>query len=173
MANLAADNIANSTSVDREFIVTRVVNAPRALVWKAWTEPAHIVRWWGGDGCRATNGSVDLRVGGAFSLSLTIPDGSTVRCGGVFREIIRPERLVLDGDADEGRSPCGAGLPPGARVTVTFEDTGGEVGSKTKLTIVTRFPTDAAFAGALESGYDRGWPECLDRLATHVGKIEN
>ena len=169
MADLVEADIATPSAQDREFVVTRLLQAPRTLVWKVWTDPVHIVRWWGGTGCRAADGSVDLRVGGAFRLSLTIPDGSIVSCSGVFREIVRPERLVLDGDADEDRSPCGAGLPPGARVTVTFE----EVGSQTRLTIATRFPTDDALAAAMGTGYDVGWPECLNRLASHIARVDN
>ena len=169
MAGLAEPPISMAAET-LEIVMTRMIDAPRALVWKAWTDPAHIVRWWGGVDCRATDASVDLRVGGAFRLGLFIPDGSMVPCSGVFRDIVHPERLVIDGDVgDTGeRTPCGGGLPPGARVTVRFE----EAGDQTKLTIVTRFPTGAALAAALDSGYDVGWPACLDRLTNYVRGFE-
>ena len=168
MADLAQAALAASAADRRELSVTRLIRAPRALVWTAWTDPAHIVRWWGPAGCQSTDCSVDLRVGGAFRLTMHTADGTAHASAGIFREIVRPERLVLEGNADD-RSSCGAGLPPGARVTVTFED----IANQTKLTIVTRFPTEAALAAARDAGYTIGWPECLDRLAHHVGEIKD
>lgn len=154
---------ADRAADEHEIVITRVVEAPRLLVWKAWTDPAHIVRWWGPSGCRSADCAVDLRIGGAFSLLMHGPDGAIYPCAGVFREIVPPARLVYEGDPG-ACTACGAGLPPGARVTVTFD----EEGAKTRVTIVTRFTSAAAHRAAEEAGLAIGWPQSLDRLSALV-----
>lgn len=143
-----------------ELILTRTYAAPIALLWRAWTDPAHIARWWGpqgfgGDGCK-----VELRAGGAFDLILTAPDGVRYPCRGTFVEVVAEQRLVFDGEATEGH-PCGAGLPPRARVTVTFTSQG----EHTLLTHHTRFVDKACLTAASEAGYRQGWEDSLTRLA--------
>jgi uncharacterized protein (TIGR02246 family) len=154
---------ATADALDAELIVTRILDAPRALVWRAWTEPEHVARWWGPRGFESSGCQVDLRVGGSFRLGIRGPDGVVHPCVGVFREIVPLERLVLDGEPDD-RHGCGAGLPPRARVTVTFQD----VGAKTKLTLHTRFASADSRRTAAEAGYFEGWTECQDRLAAYL-----
>lgn len=154
---------ASTEPTDREVVVTRVLDAPQALVWEVWTKPEHVAAWWGPAGCENPSCEIDLRAGGAFRLTMRGPDGAVYPCRGVFREIVRPQRIVYESEADE-RHPCGAGLPPRAHVTVTFEDHGG----KTKLTVHTRFETAAAYVAANEAGYTTGWRECVDRLEAFV-----
>ena len=160
---LADTPVAPPTPADRKLVITRTFDAPRALVWKAWTEPEHVVLWWGTDGCQSADCEIDLRVGGRFRLVMHTPDGSIYPCSGVFREIVPLERLVYDGEP-EAPSACGAGLPPRARVTVTFEERDG----KTALTLTTLFDTAEACQTATATGFAEGWPACLERLARHV-----
>jgi uncharacterized protein YndB with AHSA1/START domain len=86
-----------------ELIITRTFNAPRALVWQAWTDPEHIMQWWGPAGFNNETCTSDLRVGGSFQLEMRAPDGNVYPCVGTFREIVNHERIVYDGEAAEGR----------------------------------------------------------------------
>ena len=144
----------------RELVITRVFDAPRELVWQAWTDPQHVMRWWGPKGFSNASCESDLRVGGSFLLNMRAPDGNIYPCKGFYREIVEPERIVYDSEADENH-PCGAGLPPRSLVTVTFT----EQGNKTTLTLHTRFKSAARKEAANLAGYSTSWGEALERLA--------
>lgn len=159
-----APDSSASLNVETDLVVTRVLPAPPALVWRAWTEPERVTAWWGPDGCSVSDCEIEVRVGGVFRLKLSAPDGTVYPCAGVFREVEAPKRLVLEGTAATtavGGSACGAGLPPGAVVTVLFQ----AAGDQTRLTLHTRFPSAAARRVAEASGYKEGWPQSFDRLA--------
>jgi len=142
-----------------ELVITRTFNAPRALVWQAWTDPEHIMQWWGPKGFNNSSCAMELRVGGSFHLNMCAPDGNTYPCKGIFREIVEPERIVYDSEADESH-PCGAGLPPRSVVTVRFI----EQGNKTQMTLHTHFENSARKDAANQAGYSSSWGECLIRL---------
>jgi uncharacterized protein YndB with AHSA1/START domain len=85
-----------------ELIITRVFDAPRELVWKAWTEPERVKQWWGPRGFTSPFCKIDLRVGGSYLFSMRSPDGQDFWSTGVYREIIPQERIVATGSfADE------------------------------------------------------------------------
>lgn len=147
-----------------ELIITRTFDAPRALVWKAWTDPQHVMQWWGPNGFSNSSCESELQVGGRFHLNMCAPDGNSYPCKGIYREIKEPERIVYDSEADEGH-PCGAGLPPRSLVTITF----AEHDNKTTLTLHTRFETAARLDAANKAGYSTSWGEALGRLATITG----
>jgi uncharacterized protein YndB with AHSA1/START domain len=151
---------------ERTIVITRVFDAPRALVFKAWTDPTHVAQWWGPKGFTNPACEMDLRVGGAFRLHMRGPDGATYPCTGTYREIAEPERIVYAGEAEDGH-PCGAGLPPRSLVTVTFAERDG----KTTVTIHTRLQTVADRDAAVKMGFDTGWASSLDRLAEHLLKV--
>ena len=94
------------------------------------------------------------------------PDGCAFACTGVFREIVPPQRLVYEGPASSP-SACGAGLPPRAIVTVTFE----EVDGGTVLTMTTVFDSAAMHDAAIDSGLAQGWPSTLDSLSAYLAEI--
>lgn len=150
-------------TLDTEIVLSRTFNAPRALVWKAWTDPQHIMQWWGPKGFNNSSCASDLRVGGTFHLNMCGPDGNTYPCKGIFREIVEPERLVYDSEANEGH-PCGAGLPPRSLVTITLT----ERNNQTTLTLHTRFESVARKEAANAAGYSVSWGEALERLAQHI-----
>lgn len=156
-ANAAADQ------TNREIVFRRVFDAPRELVWQAWTDPAHIGQWWGPKGFGSTNCEVDLRVGGRFRLEMCAPDGKCYRCVGIYREIVAPERPVFESEADETH-PCGAGLPPRSVVTVSFAEQDGT----TQSTLHTRFENASRRDAADQAGYSTSWGEALQRLAAHL-----
>ncbi len=147
----------------RELIITRTFNAPRALVWKAWTDPAHVKQWWGPKGFNNAACEADLRVGGRFHLEMCAPDGNVYPCVGIFREIVELERIVYASEAEDGH-PCGAGIPPRALVTVSFAEQDG----KTTLTLHTRFESAERKQAAVAERFSISWQEALERLAESV-----
>lgn len=142
-------------------VLSRVFDAPRELVFDAWTQPEHVAQWWGPAGFENTRVDIDLRVGGEFRVFMRAPDASVHVCTGAFIEIARPARLVYEGETVEGH-PCGAGIPPYARVSVAFEEAAG---GKTKLTITTEFRSPEARLAAKAARFDTSWLEGLERLA--------
>ena len=117
--------------MEREMVITRVLDAPRKLVFGAWTDPKHIGSWWGPRGFTTTVHQMDVRPGGEWRIIMHGPNGVDYPNKIVYLEIAKPERLVYD-HGDEGQ-------PGYFRVTVTFEDQG----KKTKLTMRSLFTTAA------------------------------
>ena len=137
-----------------EMILTRVVDAPRELMWKLWTEPEHIRKWWGPKGFTLPGCEMDFRTGGAYRYVMRGPDGQDNPFHGVYREIVRNERIVFTAILDN--------LPGHELVTtVTFADEGG----KTKLTVRQTTPP-----GVPGLGQNQGWSETLERLADLVAE---
>jgi uncharacterized protein YndB with AHSA1/START domain len=147
-------------AADSELVITRIFDAPRRLVFKMWTEPEHLVRWWGPRGSTRISGKMDIRPGVAWSRAMQAPDGSVIRKHGVYREIAAPERLVLTYVTDDA-----AGNPgPETLVTVTFADLGGG----TSLTLQqTAFPSVV-----VRDDHRRGWTGALERFAAHLSANE-
>lgn len=144
-----------------ELVMTRTFDAPRTLVWQAWTDPQHIQQWWGPQGFTGLSCEMEMRVGGKFRLDLRGPDGVDYPCTGTYQEVQAPTRIVYAGEMNEGH-PCGAGLPPRSVVTITFD----EHDDKTTLTIHTRFESPAQGEAAMQAGYKAGWAQSLERLAS-------
>ena len=155
---------SDSTSVDTQkegVLIERVFEAPRELVWRAWTEPEHFMRWYGPQGMTVPTCEIDFRVGGRHLFGMRSPDGQEYWSSGVYREIVPPERFVFtDSPADEhgNVTPMGEDFPLETIVTVTLEDLGD---GRTRLTLTQAgWPDDGMAAGA--SG---GWNQAFDKLA--------
>ena len=147
---------------EREVVITRVFDAPRELVFKAWTDPKHMSAWFGPKVFTNPVCELDVRVGGAWHIVMRGPDGAEFPCGGVYREIVKPERLVFTNDAlDKDGKVILAGL-----TTVTFADEGG----KTKLTLQTRATAMVDYAVAYLGGMEAGWAQSLDSLAEELAR---
>jgi uncharacterized protein YndB with AHSA1/START domain len=158
---MPASNAKTSPAVNalkRELTLTRVFDAPRDLVFQAWTEPEHLKQWWGPSGFTTPKCEVDLRVGGAWKIVMRFPDGSNEHTmQAVYREVLPPERLAFTNvalDKDGNRLLEGV-------TTVTFADLGG----KTKLTLQTRMTGLVSYAGRMLEGMEPGWSQSLERLA--------
>ena len=137
-----------------EMILTRVFDAPRELMWKLWTEPEHIRKWWGPKGYTLPGCEMDFRPRGAYRFVMRGPDGEDNPFHGVYREIVRNERIVFTAILDN--------LPGHELVTtVTFADEGG----KTKLTVRQTTPP-----GVPGLGQNQGWSETLERLADLIAE---
>jgi uncharacterized protein YndB with AHSA1/START domain len=149
-----------------ELVLSRVFDAPRELVFRAWSEPEHLMRWWGPNGFTTPHCTIDFRIGGAWHLCMRSPEGRDYWCKGVYREIVAPELIVCtDFFVDEaGNSvpPTHYGMPAEVPaemlLTVTFVE---EAAGRTRLTVQQSLP----LALARSIGAVDGWSQSLDRLA--------
>jgi uncharacterized protein YndB with AHSA1/START domain len=152
---------------------TRIFDAPRALVWKAWTTPEYVMQWWGPRGFTSPVCRIDLRVGGRFTYSMRAPDGQVFYNGGEFREIVPLDKIVwlwYFADADGNRvSPAHYGFPDEEREgnvdEILFEDYGN---GQTKLTFKRYDPTASK---AEQEGAAAGFAQILDKLAEVVAGL--
>jgi uncharacterized protein YndB with AHSA1/START domain len=146
----------------RSIIATRVFDAPRELVWKAWTDPEHLAQWWGPDGFSTTTSAYDLRPGGVWRFVMHGPDGRDYQNRITFDEIVKPERIAYHhGGGDDVE-------PVQFRTTVTFEDISG----KTRLTLHAVFPSAAARERVIKQyGADKGAVQTLSRLADYLARL--
>jgi uncharacterized protein YndB with AHSA1/START domain len=154
----AKSSRATTDTASRELVITRVFDAPRSVVFKAWTHPDHLKRWWGPHGFTVLSCTMDFRVGGGWSLSMQSPAGVVDRQRGLFREIVEPERLAFTYAFEDEHGKRGHETI----VTLSFAD----LGSKTELTL-----RQAVFESvAVRDDHVRGWGEALDHLAEYVIK---
>jgi uncharacterized protein YndB with AHSA1/START domain len=156
-----------SSHSDREIIITRIFNAPRDLVWKAWTDANHVAQWWGPKGFTTRVTKLDLYPGGQSQYVMIAPDGTEYPVKGVFQEIVPFERIVTTDEFDEAYAATNTDLPQGMIVTVLFED----LGEKTKLTLQILHPTVDDRRKHEEMGVVDGWNSTLDCLEEHLETI--
>jgi uncharacterized protein YndB with AHSA1/START domain len=153
---MAAITSVGAVSAERELVITRVFDAPRRLVFKAWTEPDRAALWWGPQGFTTISCEMNVRPGGAWRRCMVAPDGTEHRKRGVYREIVEPERLVFTYATEDAEGRSGHET----LVTVTFADLGG----KTRLTL-----HQVAFESvAARDSHRGGWTSCLGRFAQYL-----
>jgi uncharacterized protein YndB with AHSA1/START domain len=145
---------------EREITITRVFDAPRELVFKAWTDAKHVAQWWGPKGFTNPVCELDARVGGMLRIHMRAPDGSIYPMKGEIRELVAPERLVFTSIAVDA---AGRHLLEGL-TTVTFADEGG----KTKLTLHAKAVAVVEEAVAYLQGMEAGWTQSIDKLQVFV-----
>jgi uncharacterized protein YndB with AHSA1/START domain len=153
---MSAQNELAPESAARVLIITRLFDAPRRLVFQAWTKPEYLVRWFGPKDFTLPFCEVDFRPGGAYRVCMRSPEGVDHWLWGVYREIVEPERIVFTWDReDENGQPRFNTV-----VTVTFAEQAG----KTMLTL-----HQALFATVADRDeHMGGWTECLERLTNYV-----
>jgi uncharacterized protein YndB with AHSA1/START domain len=143
-----------TTPSDREIVMTRTFDAPRELVFRAYTDPGSIPRWWGPRRLTTTVDRMEVRPGGVWRFVHRGPDGDEHAFNGVYREIVPPARLVYTFEYE--------GMPGHVMLeTVTFEEHDG----RTRLTDTALFETVEDRDGMLESGMEEGATDSMDRLA--------
>lgn len=141
-------------------VITRVFDAPRALVWRAWTEPEMLAQWFGPRGFTSSVPELDLRVGGKLRIVMHGPDGNDYPAACEFREIVASERLVFVNNAvDKDGKVLLEGL-----TTVTFAEQGG----KTTMTLHTHAVGRVPAAKQMLAGMEAGWTQSIDKLGELV-----
>jgi uncharacterized protein YndB with AHSA1/START domain len=155
---------AGSGATDREIVITREFDAPRELVWAAWHEAKHVERWWGPKGFTTRVTELDLRPGGRTRYVMAGPDGTEYPVGGVFREVVVPERIVTT-DEWEDDDP---NLPQGIVLTIVFEDLGG----RTRVTLRIVHPTEEEKRKHEEMGVVAGWHSSFDCLDEYLEELK-
>ena len=154
----ATANVAANTS-PWELVFKRVFDAPRELVFEAWTDPKHLVHWFGPRGFTSTIQEMDVRPGGVWRLVMHGPDGVDYHNKMVYLEVVKPERLVYKHQPEDGYEPVDF------ETTVTFL----ERGEKTELTMRMIFPSAAARDYVVKKhGAVEGANQTLARLAEHL-----
>jgi uncharacterized protein YndB with AHSA1/START domain len=140
----------------QEITITRVFDAPRELVWKAWTEPDQIARWWGPPGWSAPVDRItmDVRPGGAMSVTNVSDEGDEMTVQGVYREVVEPERLVFE-------EPAETSWHEGAVSEMTLTDLGD---GRTEMVVRTTIRTTEEMRTMAEAGMAGS----MDRLAEHL-----
>lgn len=148
---------------EKEVSFVRVLDAPRDLVWKVWTEPEHLSVWWGPHGFTNPVCEVDLRPGGRLLIHMRGPDGNTHPMDGTFHEIVPPERLVFTSSVP---NPEG-GLHLEGVTAVTFED----LGDKTRMTVQSKNSGFTDISLFMLDGMEPGWTQTLERLEAFVTSL--
>ena len=163
-----------SAKAGEPFVISRVLDAARACVWKSWTEAERLKQWWGPKGFTVHTCKVDLRPGGVMHYGMKAPDGSDMWGKFTYREIKAPEKLVFivsfsDPNGGVTRHPWSPNWPLETLSTVSFEEQGG----KTKLT-VQWLPHDSATElerKTFDEGRDgmkQGWGGTMDQFADYL-----
>ena len=146
-------------TMDRELTVTRLIDAPRALVFKAWTDPVQIARWWGPKGFETVDYEMDIRPGGAYRFTMRSPQGTDHRKRGVYKEVTEPERIVF---------------------TFAWEDADGRLGHETLVTVTFEVDGEKTRLTLRQSGFEsvwrrddhvKGWTNCLERFGDFMTTV--
>ncbi len=155
----AANTRGPESTSDRELVITRVFDAPRELVFKAWTDPEHVANWWGPHGFTVTSIEMDVRPGGKWRKCMRSPAGKEYWRHGVYQEVVEPERLVFTYFSDDLHSDPGHEMV----VTITFAEQGG------KTMMIFR---QAEFLSVAERDAHRGgWTESIERCAVYLAAL--
>jgi len=155
----------DASSVEEPIVImSHLFNAPRELVWAAFTDPKHVVKWYGGHGFENPSCEMDVRPGGLWRHVMRTPDGVDRPLEFVFLEVNKPEKLVWQ-DTDHGKRPAGG--PPTCIRTVTLE----AVGKQTRWTLVSRFNSFAERDFSVGMGFTRVITQGAERLDSLVQSL--
>ena len=141
-------------------VITRMFDAPRALVWAAITDPKHVAQWYGGPGFTNPVCEMDLRPGGAWHHVMQAPNGVRFTINSIFEEVVAPQRLVWRTIKDPNRNPA----QPTSVNTITLE----ECGLQTKWMLVARFDSIAERDLTAKMGFGQMISMGLERMAEHL-----
>ena len=141
-----------------DLTLTRFIDAPRALVWKAWTDPEHLKKWWTPAPYTTPVCEMDVRTGGIFRTVMRSPDGDEHDQTGVFIDVVEQERIVFTDALLPGWRPVGN---PFMSAIITMEDRDGG----TEYTALVLHKDEADRVRHEEMGFHQGWNTCIDQLA--------
>ncbi len=169
---------AEPATQSKDFVISRVLAAPRELVWECFTKPERMKQWWGPSGVTITKSEMDLRVGGTYHYGMRQPDGTVMWGRQIFREIAPPERLVfINSFSDEagglGRHPLAPSWPIEMMSIFTFEEMPG---GKTRFTVHwTPYNPTEEERTTFDTGHDSmtmGWSGTLDKLVNYLASVK-
>ncbi len=156
--------IEAGSASERELVLTRVIDAPREKVFRAWTDPDLLKQWFAPLPYTTPVAELDVRPGGANLIVMRGPDGNDMPNRGVYLEVLENERLVFTDAYIKAWEPS---QKPFMTVILTFEDEGG----KTRYTARVRHWTAADREAHEKMGFHEGWGRCADQLASLVAKL--
>src|SRR5881296_422222 len=161
MSEMGRGAPAQSATADREIVISRVIDAPRELVFEAFTQVRHLSRWWGPEGFSTTTRSFEFRVGGAWDFVMHGPDGTDYQEWITWREIVPPERIaLLHGESRDD--------PNAFESVLAFEPAGDE----TRIVMRTVFPTKELRDEAVEKYHAiEGGEQTLRKLAAYAAEL--
>jgi uncharacterized protein YndB with AHSA1/START domain len=162
----------NTGNEMERMVVTRVFDAPRELVWKAWTDPKYVMQWWGPKGFTSPFCEMDFRVGGKFLYCMRTPDGQEFWNGGEYHEIVLHEKIVSSMYFSDSKGnkvePAHYGVEheaiEGAHDVILFEDLGN---GQTKLTLIG----NETMENAIQSGQVEGMNQILEKAAAVIAGL--
>lgn len=149
--------------VDRVVTLARTFDAPRKVVFEAWTDPYHVAKWWGPTGFTNPVCEWDARPGGAIRIEMRAPDGTLYPMRGEIREIVSPETLIFTSAVDDAQSNTILEVLH----TVTFAEREG----KTTVTVDSHVTKAMPEAEPMLDGMEDGWSQSLERLAALVSPV--
>jgi uncharacterized protein YndB with AHSA1/START domain len=170
-------NRSVTQSETKEFVIARTFDAPRELVFRVWTDPEHMQRWWGPKGFKVIHSKMDLRPGGSYHYGMRSLDNQDMWGKFVFREIVKPERLVFvnsfsDEKGNVARHRMHLAWPLEMLSTITFIEQAG----KTTVTVRSiSLNATAEERKTFEDGFDsmqQGWGGTFERLAEYLAKVD-
>jgi uncharacterized protein YndB with AHSA1/START domain len=170
-------NADSPAAAGSEFILTRTLAAPRALVWQVWTEPAHLMQWFGPAGMTMPRCTMDLRVGGRFHFCLRAPDGQDMWALWQFGEIVAPERLVwLHGFADPqgkpARHPMAPSWPLQMLSTLSFAERDGQTEMRLHWVAHDATAQEQHSFDTSHASMQMGWAGTMAQLDAHLARVK-
>ena len=149
-------DLAATTAVERTLVIERIFDAPRELVFDMWSCPAHITKWWGPNGFTLPHCEMDFRPGGRYRYCMRSPEGVDHWVFGEYREIVRPERIVMTWNREDGDGKLWS--------STVAKFTFAEAGDMTAFTLHQSVFETVDF----RNQHNGGWSQVLDRLASYV-----
>jgi uncharacterized protein YndB with AHSA1/START domain len=162
-----------SETAAREFTISRVLNAPRDLVWKAWTEAEALEEWWGPKGCAIEIEELDVKPGGTFHYSMRMPNGCVMWGIFVYREVVKPERIVFVNSFsnEEGgitRAPFSETWPKEILNVVTFTEADGKTVMDLRGHPINVSAEEQAFFESMFGSLQRGFGGTFEQLDAYL-----
>jgi len=158
-------NEADATAVPQDLVISRIVRAPRAALWRAWTDPDLLKEWWCPKPWTTEVRAFDLRPGGAFYTFMRGPDGGTSDNPGSFLEVVPQARIVFTSMLTAGWRPAVPWL--GFTAIITMADEGGH----TRYVATVMHPDQATAERHDKMGFFDGWNTCIDQLEAFAAQL--
>jgi uncharacterized protein YndB with AHSA1/START domain len=171
--NATTNPAAARRNGDKPFIITRTLDAPRARVWKAWTDRDELQRWFGPKGFTMSTATLDLRPGGTFHYCLRTPDGQDMWGRWTFREVVAPERLVLISSFSDAKGgitlhPMSPTWPRETLSTTTFTERGGKTDLEIRWSVWNGTEEEHRTFDGAHAGMTQGWSGTFEQLAAYL-----